>query len=206
MSEVSSWAAHHARPNRITPLTPPSTFDEPKMGLWKLIREDYIAHRRDWSSPGFRTVAVCRFGRWRMGIRSKILRAPFSILYRFLFRYCRGRYGIELLYSTQLGRRVIIEHQNCIVIHDHSQIGDDCIIRQGCTLGNRYLDRPHEAPRLGARVNVGAGAKILGDVMIGDDASVGANAVVLHDVPAGATVVGIPARIIRTRAEASQDS
>ena len=72
-------------------------------------------------------------------------------------------------------------------------IGDDCVLRQGVTLGNRYLDRPGDAPVLGRRVNVGAGAKLLGPVQIGDDAVIGANAVVLHDVPAGATVVGIPA-------------
>jgi serine O-acetyltransferase len=74
-------------------------------------------------------------------------------------------------------------------------IGDECIIRQGCTLGNRDLDRPDDAPILGQRVNVGAGAKILGAVKIGDGAAIGANAVVLADVPEGAVAVGIPARI-----------
>jgi serine O-acetyltransferase len=160
------------------------------------IREDYAAHGRDWTLPGFRAVAVHRFGNWRMNVRLKILRAPLSILYRMMFRRCRNRYGIELPYAVRLGRRVVIEHQNGIVIHGESVIGDDCIIRQGVTLGAKSVDRPHDAPRLGRGVEVGAGAKILGAVAIGDDAIVGANAVVLCDVPPGATAVGVPAKII----------
>jgi len=167
--------------------------DAPAPGLFALIKEDWIAHGRDWTRPGFRSMAVYRFGVWRMTIRSKIVRAPFSIIYRWMFRRCRNHYGIEVPYSARIGRRVVIEHQSCIVIHGNSEIGDDCIIRQGCTLGNKSLDRPHDAPRLGKRVNVGAGAKILGAVTIGDDAIVGANSVVLKDVPAGMIAVGLPA-------------
>jgi len=164
--------------------------------LLALIKEDYVAHGRDCTKPGFRAMAAYRFGVWRMTIRSKILRAPFSILYRHLFRKVRNRYGIELPYSAVLGRRVIIEHQSCIVIHGSCVIGDDCIIRQGVTLGNRYTEKPFEAPVLGKHVNVGAGAKILGKVQIGDHAQIGANAVVLQDVPANYAAVGIPARLI----------
>lgn len=167
--------------------------------LWDQLREDWISHGRDWTKPGFRALAVHRLGNWRMGLRPKLLRAPFSILYRFLFRRCRNHYGIELPYTARLGRRVIIEHQGAIVIHGEATIDDDCIIRQGVTLGNRNLDRPNDAPRLGKRVNVGAGAKILGAVSIGDGACIGANTVVLQDVPAGALVVGTAARILEPR-------
>jgi len=176
-----------------------SSANEPEtkaLGLWEQIKEDWIAHGRDWTKPGFRAVAVQRFGVWRMKLEPKILRAPFSILYRALFRKIRNTYGIELPYTVQLGRRVIIEHQNAIVIHGDCSIGDDCIIRQGVTMGNRYLDRPFDAPKLGDRVNVGAGAKIFGNVTIGDDVNIGANAVVLSDIPSGKTAVGIPAKII----------
>ncbi len=166
------------------------------LGLWEQIKEDWIAHGRDWTKPGFRAVAVYRFGVWRMKVKPILLRAPLSILYRALFRKIRNTYGIELPYSAQLGRRVIIEHQSCIVIHGDCVIGDDCIIRQGVTMGNRYLDRPFDAPKLGKRVNVGAGAKLFGNITIGDDVSIGANAVVLTDIPAGKTAVGIPAKII----------
>ncbi len=169
------------------------------ISFWQQIKEDWIAHGRDWTKPGFRAVAVHRFGVWRMKIQPKLLRAPFSILYWMLFRKIRNTYGIELPYSVELGRRVIIEHQGAIVIHGNCAIADDSIIRQGVTLGNRYLDRPLDAPKLGKRVNVGAGAKIFGNVTIGDAANIGANAVILYDVPAGATAVGIPGRIISAK-------
>lgn len=171
-----------------------------------MIQEDWVAHGRDWTRPGFRAVAVHRFGVWRMGIQSKLLRAPFSILYRMLFRKVRNTYGIELPYSIKLGRRVVIEHQSCIVIHGDCVIGDDCIIRQGVTMGNKDLSKPLDAPHLGARVNVGAGAKILGAVRIEDDAAIGANAVVIKDVPAGATAVGIPAKILPARTSATGET
>jgi len=164
-------------------------------GLFAQIREDWIAHGKDWTLPGFRAVAIQRFGVWRMRVRPKLLRAPISIIYRMKYRWIRNIYGIELPYSVELGRRVIFEHQHGIVIHGHAKIGDDCIIRQGVTLGNRSLDKPMEAPTLGKNVNVGAGAKLLGGITIGDNAVIGANAVVLTDVPAGALAVGVPAVI-----------
>ncbi|NJL52203.1 MAG: serine acetyltransferase [Hydrococcus sp. SU_1_0] len=166
------------------------------LSLWQQIKEDWIAHGRDWTKPGFRAVAVQRFGVWRMRLKPKLLRIPFSVIYRFLYRQIRNGYGIDLPYTVQLGRRVIIEHQNCIIVHGYAAIGDDCVIRQGVTIGNRYLNSPLDAPQLGARVNVGAGAKILGNIAIGDDVNIGANAVVLSDIPAGNTAVGIPAKVI----------
>lgn len=167
------------------------------LGLWQQIKEDWNAHGRDWTKPGFRAVAVQRFGIWRMTIQPKLLRAPFSILYRALYRKIRNVYGIDLPYTVKLGRRVVIEHQGAIVIHGNCFIGDDSIVRQGVTLGNRYSDRQFDAPKLGDRVNVGAGAKILGNVTIGNDANIGANAVVLSDVPPATTAVGIPAKVIK---------
>ncbi|MCJ8278486.1 MAG: serine O-acetyltransferase [Rivularia sp. ALOHA_DT_140] len=166
------------------------------LNLWEQLKEDWIAHGRDWTKPGFRAVAVHRFGVWRMKIKPKLLRSPMSILYKMMYRKVRNNYGIEIPYTVELGRRVVIEHQSGIVIHGYCIIGDESIIRQGVTLGNRYLDRPFDAPKLGKRVNVGAGAKVFGDVAIGDGVSIGANAVVLCDVPSGKTAVGIPARVI----------
>ncbi|MFT3789250.1 MAG: serine O-acetyltransferase [Tepidisphaeraceae bacterium] len=198
MSNVES----HPQPPRTDPLgltdadfgpaTPPKT----SPGFWETVREDYNAHGRDWTKPGFRAVFVHRFGNWRMNVKPKILRAPFSVLYRMMFRRVRNHYGIELPYTVKLGRRVVIEHQGAIVIHGGCEIGDGCVIRQGCTLGNKTLDRPLDAPKLGRLVNVGAGAKVLGAVTIGDGAAIGANAVVVKDIPAGATAVGIPAQIV----------
>jgi serine O-acetyltransferase len=169
------------------------------IGLWEQIKEDWIAHKCDWTKPGFRAIAVQRFGVWRMKIQPKLLRAPFSLLYQAFYRKIRNTYGIELPYTAKLGRRVIIEHQHGIIIHGWAVIGNDCVIRQGVTIGNRYRDRPKDAPKLGHRVNVGAGAKILGNVTIGDDVNIGANSVVLSDIPSGKTVVGIPAKIINSK-------
>lgn len=173
------------------------------MGLFEQIKEDWIAHGKDWTKPGFRAVAVARFGQWRMGVEPKILRAPLSVIYRFFYRYVRNVYGIDLPYTVQLGRRVIIEHQSAIIIHGYAEIGDDSILRQGVTLGNRYLDRPLEAPKLGKKVNVGAGAKILGGVNIGDGVNIGANAVVLKDIPAYHTAIGIPAKLLPPKSSTS---
>jgi len=177
-------------------ITSENQVETPARGLWQQIQEDWIAHGRDWTKPGFRAVAVQRFGVWRMKVEPKLLRAPLSILYRSLYRKIRNTYGIDLPYTVKLGRRVVIEHQSAIIIHGNCTIGDDCIIRQGVTLGNRYLEKPLESPQLGDRVNVGAGAKILGKVNLGDNVNIGANAVVLSDVPAGKTAVGIPAKIL----------
>lgn len=166
-------------------------------GLIDQIVEDWEAHGRDLTRPGFQALAVHRFGAWRMGIGSRALRAPLSVFYRALYRSVRNLYGIELPYTVRVGRRVVIEHQSGIVVHGNAQIGDDCVIRQDVTIGNRRADRPHDAPRLGNRVSLGAGAKVLGAVQIGDDAQIGANAVVCEDVPAGAVAVGVPARVVR---------
>ena len=176
-----------------------------KLGLWHIIAEDYDANGRDWTRPGFRTLAVYRFGVWRMGIRNPIIRKFASFIYHFGFRRCRNVYGIELPYSAQLGRRVVIEHQGGIVIHGATTIGDGTIIRQGCTFGIRSLDRLYEAPTIGRRVNIGAGAVIIGDVKIGDGATIGANAVVLQDVPPGAVAIGVPARLV-VRGNAAKDA
>ena len=163
--------------------------------LVALIREDWHSHGRDWTKPGFRALAVHRFGVWRARLPGKLLRAPLTILYRSLFRRCRNVYGIELPYSVQVGRGVVIEHQGGIVIHGASVIGDRCIIRQSCTLGLRRLDDLTAAPILEADVHLGAGAVLLGRIRIGKGAVIGANAVVLADVPAGAVATGVPARI-----------
>jgi serine O-acetyltransferase len=164
--------------------------------FWQLLKEDWVAHGRDWTKPGFRAIAVYRFGVWRKTIKSQFLQIPFNIIYGMLYRKVRNTYGIELLYTAKLGRRVVIQHQGGIVIHAHCSIGDDCVIRQNVTLGMRYSERPMDAPKLGKKVDIGAGANILGDVTIGDNARIGANAVVLQDIPPGSTAVGIPAKIL----------
>lgn len=170
------------------------------IGFWGLVREDFVANGRKLSSPGFRALVVHRFGNWRMGVRPIALRAPLSVLYRMLHRRIRNHYGIEMEFSVKVGRRLAIDHQSGIVISGFAEIGDDCRIRQNTTIGVKGLCDTFAVPRIGSRVDIGAGAVILGRIEVGDDAVIGANAVVLRDVPAGATAVGVPARIIERRA------
>jgi serine O-acetyltransferase len=183
-----------------------SVKDEAKnLGLLEQIVEDWNAHGRDWTRPGFQALAVHRFGNWRMRIGPRPLRIPFSALYRALYLGVSNLYGIEVPYTARLGRRVVFEHQSGIVIHGHASVGDDCILRQGVTLGNRSAEQPLAAPQIGNRVNIGAGAKVLGQVVVGDDAQIGANAVVLSDVPSAALAVGVPAQVRPMRNRANQE-
>lgn len=177
-----------------------------ELSLVEQLKEDWITHGRDWTRPGLQAVAVHRFGVWRMKFKNKLLRAPLTLIYKIMHLRVRNTYGIEIPFTVKLGRRVAVQHQGGIVVNGFCEIGDDSIIRQGVTLGNRYLERPLEVPKLGKRVNVGAGAKILGGVSIEDGASIGANAVVLCDVPEGATAVGIPGKVIYSRKFSKHDT
>jgi serine O-acetyltransferase len=170
----------------------------PPSGLVALLREDWVANGRAWDRPGFRAVAVHRFGVWLLA-KPRIVRAPLYRVYRLLFRFMRNHYGIELPLTTRVGRRLSIGHQGGIVIHPRAEIGDDVVLRQNVTIGAASADRTHEAPRLGDRVEVGAGAVVIGRVRIGDGARIGPNAVVMSDVPAGATAFAAPARVIVAR-------
>ena len=170
------------------------------LDLLSTVREDLTAHGGDPTKPGFQALVVHRFGTCVHSLPRSLARKPLVAIYRAAFVFCRNFYSIELPYSVKVGRRVIIEHQGGIVIHGASKIGDDCILRQGVTLGNKTLDRPMEAPVLGNRVNVGAGAKILGKVVIGNSAAIGANSVVTKDIPEGCVAVGIPAKVIQESA------
>lgn len=165
--------------------------------LINTIKTDWVNHDRDWTRPGFRALAAYRFGVWRMSVTSFMLRAPLSLLYRILYRRARNIYGIELPYTANVGENVIIEHQHGIVIHGFCDIGEGTIIRQGVTIGLKDLSDLRAVPRIGKNVDIGAGAKIIGPVLVGDGAKIGANAVVVKDVPAHSTAVGIPAKIVK---------
>lgn len=150
-------------------------------------------------SLGFWALQVYRFGHLRYRFSNRLVRIVMGVIHLVLAKLAEMLCGVTIGVSAKIGKRLTIEHSGAIVVHGNSVIGDDCVIRQGVTIGNRRLQEPLAAPTLGNRVNVGAGAKILGNVRIGDDAEIGANAVVLQDVPANAIAVGIPARIIRLK-------
>jgi len=158
--------------------------------------EDLKAQREGLLALGFWALLVYRFGHARFVIRNKIIRAPWTILYVILHKLTEIFCGISIGSTAKIGRRLTIEHHGCIVIHGDSVIGDDCLIRHGVTLGNTGYKDLYGAPTLGNRVQIGAGAKLLGRISVGDDAIVGANAVVTRDVPEHAIVGGVPARPI----------
>lgn len=123
---------------------------------------------------------------------------------RFISHIGRFLTGIEIHPGAVIGQRVFIDHGMGVVIGETAEIGDDCTIYQGVTLGGTSLFRGVKRhPTLGKGVVVSAGAKVLGGFMVGDGARIGSNAVVLKEVPPGATAVGIPARIVVRKTEAA---
>lgn len=161
--------------------------------------EDLKVAREGLLSLGFWALQVYRFGHLRYRFTTKLVRYPIALLHLMLSKIAEIICGVTIGVSANIGKRLIIEHSGAIVIHGNSVIGDDCIIRQGVTIGNKRMDDPFGAPNIGDRVNVGAGAKILGRIFIGSDVEIGANAVVIQDVPSGAIAVGVPARVIMTK-------
>lgn len=166
--------------------------------MFELIREDWQNHHRTLMNRGMWVMVVYRFGNWRYSIRNRFVRVPFSAIYKFLFVVVQCLTSVELPCETKTGRGFRIEHCGDIVVSGDAVFGEDCIIRNGVTVGLKNT-KERGSPVLGNRVDIGAGAKILGVITIGDDVSIGANAVVLQSVPANSIAVGIPARIIPRR-------
>lgn len=166
------------------------------------LREDWHTYQGDIWRQGLWVMWVYRFGRWRYVIKQSWLRKPFSLAYKILRTAVQIATGVELPCETRVGRRLRIDHFGSIIVSGDTEIGDDVVLRQGVTLGLRRTNQ-RGAPRIGNRVDIGAGAKILGPVNIGDGAVIGANAVVLQDVPSGAMAVGIPARIVQPKRPAT---
>jgi serine O-acetyltransferase len=185
--------ATRAEPCRGNPR--PADLASGPIGFFPQLIEDLRTYRWKLSMPGLQAILVYRLGHKAMRWPA-LVRKPFLLLYYPLFLFVRNVYGIELPRGCRIGRRVIFGHQHGIVLSQFVTIGDDCLIRQGVTIGAADHSRTDKAPRLGKRVEIGAGAVIIGDITIGDDVMIGANAVVIKDVPAGALAVGVPARVI----------
>ena len=130
----------------------------------------------------------------------------FKWLGRFISHISRGLTGIEIHPGAKIGACVFFDHAMGVVVGETAEIGDGCTIYQGVTLGGTSLYKGAKRhPTLGKNVVVSAGAKVLGGFLVGDGAKIGSNAVVIKPVPAGATAVGIPARIIPSKNDASAD-
>lgn len=139
--------------------------------------------------PGFHALQLHRISHvmWKIGLRW---------LARLASHFTRFVTGIEIHPGASIGRRVFIDHGMGVVIGETAEIGDGCTLYHGVTLGGVSWNQGKRHPTLGKDVVVGAGAKILGPFTVGDGAKVGSNSVVVKAVPAGATVVGIPARVV----------
>ncbi|MEE8481982.1 MAG: serine O-acetyltransferase [Acidiferrobacterales bacterium] len=139
--------------------------------------------------PGIHAVAIHRLSHllWRLRLR---------LIARLLSQLTRWLTGIEIHPGAVIGKRFFIDHGMGVVIGETAEIGDDCTLYHGVTLGGTTWQRQKRHPTLGNDVVVGAGAKVLGPILIGDGARIGSNSVVVKDVPAGASVVGIPGRVV----------
>ncbi len=145
--------------------------------------------------PGLHAVVMHR-------LSHRLWSAGWFTLARFISQIARFLTGIEIHPGAKMGRRVFIDHGYGVVIGETAIVGDDCTIYQGVTLGGtRLYNGEKRHPTLGQGVVVGAGAKILGGFIVGDNARIGSNAVVVKPVPAGATAVGNPARLIQVDAD-----
>lgn len=176
-----------------------------------LIGTDLHRHagRRDWKTflrhwfltPGFKCVCVhriCHFLRVRRDPLSRLLFPVFQLLHHRV----KNHYGISIPYGTRIGPGFYVGHFGGIFLNAGSVIGRDCNLSQGVTLGRSGRGEHVGAPTLGDRVYVGPGAKLVGGISIGDDAAIGANAVVPRDVPAGAVAAGVPAKVISDKGSA----
>lgn len=144
--------------------------------------------------PGFHAMLIHR-------LANKLWRMEWKWLARFTSHIGRWLTGIEIHPGATIGRRVFIDHGMGVVVGETAEIGDDCTLYHGVTLGGTSWNKGKRHPTLKPGVVVGAGAKILGPITIGANARVGSNAVVVKDVPDNATAVGIPARILDSAAE-----
>ena len=145
--------------------------------------------------PGLHAVMIHRVAHW-------FYRRRLYVLARLISQAARLLTGIEIHPGAKIGKRLFIDHGLGVVIGETAEIGDDVLLYQGVTLGGTGNQRGKRHPTLGNRVVVGTGAAVLGDIKLEDDVKVGAGSVVVHSVPSGSTVVGIPGRVVKARAEA----
>lgn len=174
--------------------------------MFSRIREDIAsimerdpAARSAWEVltcyPGLHAIVIHRWAHWFWS-------HDFKWLGRFTSQFARWFTGIEIHPGATIGRRVFIDHGMGVVIGETAEVGDDCTIYQGVTLGGTSLSKGAKRhPTLGRGAIIGAGAKVLGGFTVGEGAKVGSNAVVVKEVPPGATAVGNPAHIVQKDAQ-----
>ncbi len=178
-----------------------------ELTLREQLKEAHDINRGSWLTPSCQAVCLHAITNWACRQRSAI-GLPVRVACRLAYLFVRNVYGIELPTPVRLGRRFQLNHQGIIVIHPHAVFGDDCVVRQGVTIGAARVGRDRggvdfndDHPSFGDRVDVGAGAVVIGRIHIGDDVKIGPNAVITSNVPDGAIVVAPPPRVIKPRAD-----
>lgn len=178
------------------------------VSLWQRIKEDiYCVFDRDPAArnvfeivttyPGVQAVQWHRLSHWIWNHNLKWLARWLSTVSRWLT-------GIEIHPAVKIGRRFFIDHGMGVVIGETAEIGDDCTLYHGVTLGGTSWKEGKRHPTLANNVVVGAGAKVLGPICLHEGARIGSNAVVVKDVPAGETVIGVPGRVVRNNLSEDQ--
>ncbi len=172
-----------------------------KIKLLSLIREDIqTALTRDPAARNALEVLLTYAGLhaiWIHRVSHWLWQHKRRLLARWLSQFARNRTGIEIHPGAEIGRRFFIDHGMGVVIGETAQVGNDVTLYHGVTLGGVSLEKGKRHPTLGNQVVVGAGAKILGDIKIGEGSRIGANAVVVKPVPPESVVVGVPGQIVR---------
>lgn len=132
---------------------------------------------------------------WAYRLAHMLFKKNLKLLARIVSSISRSYTGVDIHPGARLGRRLFIDHANGVVIGETTKIGTDCVLFHQVTLGGVSMSKGKRHPTLGDRVMVGAGAKVLGPIHVGSDARIAANAVVVRDVPAGCSAIGVPARV-----------
>jgi len=158
------------------------------------------AQKRDPAAKGFFEVLFLYQGLHALinhRVAHFLYKMRFFFLARLLSQFSRHLTGIEIHPGAQIGKRFFIDHGMGVVIGETAIIGDDVLIYQGVTLGGTGLEKGKRHPTIGNNVVIGGGAKMLGNITVGDNSYIGANAVVINDTPHNSTVVGVPGRITK---------
>ena len=170
------------------------------IGFFKSVREDIAAvFESDPAARSYAEVLFCYPGLhavWAHHATYWLWQHRFRFLARFGSQVARLFTGIEIHPGAEIGRRLFIDHGMSVVIGETSIVGDDVTLYQGVTLGGTGKEKGKRHPTIGSRVTIGSGAKILGNIIVGDNCRVGAGSVVLRNIPANSTVVGVPGLIV----------
>jgi serine O-acetyltransferase len=185
----------------VIPVTGDST-DESRFTRFRLREQVETIFREDPAAksvleillcyPGFHAIVLHR-------LAHRFYRAQFYLLARIVSQFSRWVTGIEIHPGAKIGRRFFIDHGMGVVIGETTEIGDDVLLYQGVTLGGTGKDKGKRHPTIGNNVVVGGGAKVLGNITIGECVKIGAGSVVVHSVPNNSTVVGVPGRIVSAK-------